>query len=154
MTEDSVPFSGVAGCVLTPNSQFLLNRQFTIEKEAAMELAKAIEIVKSLADGLDPTSHQPLISESVYQNTDTARALYTAVQVLEESRQREERKAQLPPNAGRAWDDAEDKQLCDEFHRAVAFDEMAQVHCRTRGAIISRLVKLGKIHPRSEEKVA
>jgi hypothetical protein len=62
-----------------------------------MELVKAIEIVKSLADGLDPTSHQPLISESVYQNTDTARALYTAVQVLEESRQREERKAQLPP---------------------------------------------------------
>ncbi|HKW66927.1 MAG TPA: hypothetical protein VJP04_06550 [Terriglobales bacterium] len=119
-----------------------------------MELAKAIEIVKSLADGLDPTSHQPLISESVYQNTDTARALYTAVQVLEESRQREERKAQLPPNAGRAWDDAEDKQLCDEFHRAVAFDEMAQVHCRTRGAIIARLIKLGKIRPRSEERVA
>ena len=154
MTEHSVPFSGVTGCVLPPNSQFLLNRQHTIEKEVAMELAKAIEIVKSLADGLDPTSHQPLISESVYQNTDTARALYTAVQVLEESRQREERKAQLPPNAGRAWDDAEDKQLCDEFHRAVAFDEMAQVHCRTRGAIIARLIKLGKIRPRSEERVA
>lgn len=119
-----------------------------------MELAKAIEILKSLADGHDPDSHEPLVSESVYQNPDTARALYTAVQVLEESRQREERKAQLPPNAGRAWDEAEDKQLCDEFHRAVAFDEMAQVHCRTRGAIISRLVKLSKIHPPSEEKVA
>lgn len=119
-----------------------------------MELAKAIEILKSLADGHDPDSHEPLVSESVYQNPDTARALYTALQVLEETRQREERKAQLPPNAGRPWDDAEDKKLCDEFHRAVAFDEMAQVHSRTRGAIISRLVKLGKIHPRSEEKVA
>src|SRR5690348_11980464 len=119
-----------------------------------MELAKAIEILKSLADGHHPDSHEPLVSESVYQNPDTARALYTALQVLEETRQREERKAQLPPNAGRPWDDAEDKKLCDEFHRAVAFDEMAQVHSRTRGAIISRLVKLGKIHPRSEEKVA
>ena len=119
-----------------------------------MDLAKAIEVVKALADGLDPTSHAPLTKESVYQNPDTARALYTALQVLEEARQREERKAQLPPNAGRPWDDKEDKKLCDEFHRAVAFDEMAQVHSRTRGAIISRLVKLGKIHPRSEEKVA
>jgi hypothetical protein len=119
-----------------------------------MELAKAIAIVKSLADGRDPQSHQPLVSESVYQNPDTARALYTALQVLEETRQREERKAQLPPNAGRPWDDAEDKKLCEEFHRAVAFDEMAQVHCRTRGAVISRLVKLGKVRPRPDEKIA
>ena len=49
--------------------------QLWIEKEAAMELAKAIEIVKSLADGLDPQSHQPLGNKSVYQNPDTARVL-------------------------------------------------------------------------------
>lgn len=119
-----------------------------------MELVQAIEIMKSLADGLDPQTHEPLAHESVYQNPDAARALYTALGVLEETRQREERKAQLPPNAGRAWDEAEDQKLCDEFHRAVPFDEMAQVHCRTRGAIISRLVKLGKVRPRSDEKVA
>ncbi|HKW25445.1 MAG TPA: hypothetical protein VJN48_06645 [Terriglobales bacterium] len=119
-----------------------------------MELAKAIDIVKSLADGFDPQSHEVLVNESVYQNPDTARALYTALSVLEETRQREERKALLPPNSGRPWDETEDKKLCDEFHRAVAFDEIAQVHSRTRGAIISRLVKLGKIHPKSEEKVA
>jgi hypothetical protein len=40
-----------------------------------MDLAKAIEIVKSLADGLDPTSHKPLISESVYQNPDTTNSI-------------------------------------------------------------------------------
>jgi len=46
------------------------------------------------------------------------------VGVLEETRQREERKAQLPPNTGRAWDEAEDEKLRDEFHRAVPFDQM------------------------------
>lgn len=119
-----------------------------------MELAQAIEIVKALADGLDPKSREPLVNESVYQDPDTARALYTAVSVLEETRRQEERKAQLPPNAGRPWDDTEDKKLCEEFHRGVSFDEIARVHARTRGAIISRLVKLGKVHPRPEEKVA
>ena len=73
--------------------------------------------------------------------------------VLEETRQREERKAQLPPNTGRAWDEAEDEKLRDEFHRAVPFDQMAQVRCRTRGAIISRMVKLGKVRPRPAEQV-
>lgn len=145
---------GSNGTSRTRNFQSIAMGHLRIEKEAAMELAKAIEIVKSLADGLDPKSREPLVNESVYQNPDTARALYTALDVLEETRRREERKAQLPPNTGRAWDDAEDRKLCEEFHRAVAFDEMAQVHSRTRGAIISRLVKLGKIHPRSEEKIA
>lgn len=124
------------------------------EEEAAMGLVEAINILKCLADGLDPKTHQPLSNESVYQDANTARALHTALDVMEENRQREERKAQLPPNAGRPWDDAEDKKLCEEFHRAVPFDEIAQVHSRTRGAIIARLVKLGKIHPRPEEKVA
>ena len=118
-----------------------------------MELVQVIEIVKSLADGLDPQTHEPLAHESVYQNPDAARALYTAVGVLEEARQREERKAQLPPNTGRAWDEAEDQKLRDEFHRALPFDQMAQVPCRTRGAIISRLVKLGKVRPRPAEQV-
>jgi hypothetical protein len=124
-----------------------------MNEEAAMELVQVIEIVKSLADGLDPQTHEPLAHESVYQNPDAARALYTAVGVLEEARQREERKAQLPPNTGRAWDEAEDQKLRDEFHRAVPFDQMAQVRCRTRGAIISRLVKLGKVRPRADEQV-
>lgn len=119
-----------------------------------MELVEAITILKSLADGLDPQTREALAKESVYQNADTARALYTALAVVEEARQREKRKAQLPPNAGRQWDEAEDHKLSDEFHRGVPFDEMAQVHSRTRGAVISRLVKLGKIHPRSEDKVS
>ena len=119
-----------------------------------MELAKAIEIVKSLADGCDPRSHKTLPRESVYQDADTVRALYTALSMMEESCQRQESVAQLPSNAGRPWDDTEDKKLCDEFHHAVSFDEIAQVHSRTRRAIISRLVKLRKIRPRPEEKVA
>lgn len=57
-----------------------------------MELAKTIEIVKSLADGLDPKSREPLVSESVYQNPDTARGLYTALDILQETRQRERTK--------------------------------------------------------------
>jgi hypothetical protein len=125
-----------------------------MEKEAAMELAKAIEIVRSLADGCDPRSHKTLSRESVYQDEDTVRALYTALSVMEESGQWQESKAELPSNAGRPWNDAEDKKLCEEFHRAVSFDEIAQVHSRTRRAIISRLVKLRKIRPRPEEKVA
>jgi hypothetical protein len=73
---------------------------------------------------------------------------------MEENHRRQESTAQLPSNANRPWDDSEDKKLCDEFHHAVSFDETAQVHSRTRRAIISRLVKLRKIRPRLEEKIA
>lgn len=119
-----------------------------------MELAQAIDIVKALADGLDPKSRKTLSRESVYQDAETVRALYTALSVMEESRQRQEMRPQIPSSAGKPWDDAEDKRLCDEFHRAVSFDEIAEVHSRTRRAIISRLVKLRKIRPRPEEKIA
>ena len=51
-------------------------------------------------------------------------------------------------NSYNTWTTDEDAQIIKEFHQFVNFNEMAARHKRSRGAIISRLVKLGKIKPK------
>jgi hypothetical protein len=52
----------------------------------------------------------------------------------------------LPPaNAGKAWSDEEDKQLCAEFDSGLAVKEIAVKHSRSAAALNARLFKLGKI---------
>jgi hypothetical protein len=51
-------------------------------------------------------------------------------------------------NSYNSWTAEEDAQIIKEFHQFVNFNEMATRHKRSRGAIISRLVKLGKIKPK------
>jgi len=51
----------------------------------------------------------------------------------------------LPERAGRPWGDKEDELLAKRFDDGVDIKKLAIKHKRTRGAIESRLVKLGKI---------
>ncbi len=50
-----------------------------------------------------------------------------------------------PRNAGKPWTAIEDRKLEDEFDAKMPIATIAQEHGRTRGAIESRLVRLGKI---------
>jgi hypothetical protein len=51
----------------------------------------------------------------------------------------------LPKNAAKAWSNQEDAQVCDELRRGMNFERIAQIHNRTNGSIVARLVRLGKI---------
>jgi hypothetical protein len=113
-----------------------------------MERDKALGILKILADGIDPSTGEQFPAGSPYQNPDTVRALYYAVQTLENPVRSGERSAtqkNQPENAGRPWSDEEEAQLGKAFESGKTIFDLAQEHKRSRIAIEARLVKLGKI---------
>jgi hypothetical protein len=113
-----------------------------------MERDKALGILKTLADGVDPSTGERFSAGSPYQDSDTIRALYYAVQVLSNPVQAGERRAtqkDQPENAGRPWSDEEEAQLGRAFESGKTILDLAQEHKRSRIAIEARLVKLGKI---------
>jgi hypothetical protein len=103
-----------------------------------MDKAEAIRIVQALADGRDPETSQPLPLNAPYQKPPVLRALFFALKVLESDPHR-------PENVGKPWDKSEDERLCERFDSGVGVKELAIEHERSRNAIRSRLVKLGKI---------
>jgi hypothetical protein len=117
-----------------------------------MTTGEALQIVHSLSDGRCPITGRTLPAESPYQHADVVRALHIAVRALERLEQREKRNSSLPEHAGRAWEAAEDQQLCEEFAASRSVTELAQLHKRTVGAIQSRLEKLGKLPPQPRKQ--
>jgi len=112
-----------------------------------MDANEALPIVRSLADGRDPQSGAPLPQESVFHQPQVIRALFAAAAVLELS-------ASKPAAAGGPWSSEEEQKLVGQFDAGIAPADIAQAHGRTRGAIISRLVKLGKISKGEETHTA
>ena len=110
-----------------------------------MEVSRALEIVRALADGTDPYTGEVYPADSPYQNAETVRALFTAIDALEKTERRRKRKRDLPERAGEPWDDEEDSVLIKRFEEDVGVKEIAVEHKRTEGAIRSRLKKLGKV---------
>lgn len=123
-----------------------------------MQLGEAIAVIESLANGIDPVTGQPLPNAGPYHHPRVIRALFT---VLQQARRASEGQAanykpagsfasasDLCYRTGKPWTAEEDEQLIAEFHSAVEFRDMAKRHGRTRGAIISRLTKLGEMQPK------
>jgi hypothetical protein len=110
-----------------------------------MQAAEALKIIEALADGVDPNTGEVLPEGSPYQHPQIVRALHTAAAALQKRVDAERRSRRLPGNAGKAWNDAEDKQLTQGFETGTDIAQLAKQHKRTRGAIQSRLERLGKI---------
>jgi hypothetical protein len=107
-----------------------------------MEIQESVRIIRALADGVNPET-----GEAVYQYPSAVRALHQAIAALEFVEERERNKRPLPAKAGKSWSCAEDQQVCEELRRGIDFQQIAKTHNRTVGAIVARLVKLGKIGP-------
>jgi hypothetical protein len=122
-----------------------------------METPKAAEIIRALADGRDPVTGEQFPPNSPYQQADTVRALFLAVDALDNSARRARRQALRPegapqrpidpnrPKIGASWSPEEEQQLRDAFAAHKPIPEIAAAHGRTQGAITARLVKLGLI---------
>jgi hypothetical protein len=115
-----------------------------------MQRERALEILKALADGVDHTTGEQLPVGSLYQHPDTVRALYCAIQIMENApapRQpaapRERSSARL--NAGRPWTEEEEARLAQAFDAGTPIEALSQAHQRSRWAIEARLARLGKI---------
>ena len=101
----------------------------------------ALGIIRALADGIDPDTGEVFPADSPYQNAQTIRALFVAVDALEAVVKRNNKKKTLPERAGKTWDKTESDLLVQKFDGGATVGELAKEHKRTRGAIESQLAK-------------
>ena len=127
-----------------------------------MEMQQAREILAALADGRDPATGKALPSQDSCNQAQVVRALYTVLAALPEmdaeTDEMERGEAQEAPgaeqasNAGEPWTLAEEALLRAEYQSGMSCAVLAKKHRRTRGAIASRLVRLGVIACRRDAK--
>ena len=114
-----------------------------MEKELNSD--KSLEIIRALANGVNPYTGEEYPADSPYQQAETIRALFAAIQALERTKKADDRQHQLPVNAGKSWTDEEDLRLITAFETGKTIKQLAEEHQRTEGSIRSRLIKHGKI---------
>ena len=108
-----------------------------------MTIERAKLILRFLAEGADPLTGEVLPEDSVCNKAEIVRAFYCILNELETEKSAPNRK--LPENAGRPWTKEEDKKLLKMFDEGRSNKEMMSALGRTKGSIISRLARLGKV---------
>jgi hypothetical protein len=126
------------------NGMIGLPATILVREVYGMEIQEAIKVVRALADGVNPETREGLKDDSICRNPQVVVALNRALAALVTQQERELKK---PVSAGQFWSRAEDKQVCEELHKGMNFDDIAKTHNRSVPSIIVRLVKLGKIAP-------
>jgi hypothetical protein len=108
-----------------------------------MQLDHVVSILEALANGIDPVTDRE-IPDATFRSPEVIRALFTASTVLQRTGSVEPGRAR-PAAAGARWTDEEDAAVCREYEAGESFTAIAQKHTRTTGAVMSRLVRLGRI---------
>ncbi|MDR3700612.1 MAG: hypothetical protein P4L56_13295 [Candidatus Sulfopaludibacter sp.] len=119
-----------------------------------MDLGTAKQIVEALADGVDPRTGEVLEPGSPLESPEVIRALHVALAGMNHQIKQQTRNSALPPNAGKAWRDEDDRELTRLFDSGQSVANIASLFQRTRGSIASRLVRLGKVPDRQSAFVA
>lgn len=113
-----------------------------------MDIQRALMVIGALADGVDPETGEVLPPSSILQSPNVIRALICLIDCAKQAGERKTEANRKPPtNAGKPWTRDEDDLICSELKRGLNFSQIAQTHGRTRGAIVSRLIRLGQISP-------
>lgn len=105
-----------------------------------MKNKEALTIIHSLANGIDPFNGE-LITHHLYNNPQVIRAMFRAATVLEEAKEKPEKKG----NSGKLWTDEEDDSVISMWQSGKPLSKIAEIHGRTPGSIAARLVKHGLI---------
>ena len=115
--------------------------------DPAMHHPEATAILKTLIEGREPGSLEPLPAGSVAHRADVLRALLAAVAALERVEVRTRRRAALPNNTGRTWSAEEASRLVAAFEAGETPAGSAERHSRTLRAIEARLQRMGLLAP-------
>ena len=107
----------------------------------------ATAILKTLIEGREPGSLEPLPAGSVVHRADVLRAMLAAVAALERMEGRTRRRAALPDNTGRTWTAEEDSRLVTAFKAGETPTAIAERHGRTLRAIEARLQRMVLLSP-------
>jgi hypothetical protein len=110
-----------------------------------MDISKATEIIKLLADGKHPLTKARLDENHVINEPDVIRALNKIIEALSSKEKKSKKQRDLPERVGKPWSENEDKALIKAIENGISINDLVIKHQRTRGAIRSRLVRLGKI---------
>lgn len=119
-----------------------------------MDLSTALTNVEALANGVDPCSGEMFEANSVYNQPEVIRSLFTLltqvkqsskVKKTKEQKQQENVSKGLPKNAGMPWADEERSELAEQFKAGAQLHQLAELHERTQGSIIAELKKQGLI---------
>lgn len=102
-------------------------------------MAAYIEILQGLSEGVDTTTGE--VVEGLGQNV-KLQLFEMSLYFDERLRAREKLEEDYSHN-GQKWTAQEDAALLTEYEEGKIVDELAEMHCRTPGAIRSRLIKLG-----------
>lgn len=111
-----------------------------------MEIQEALRTVRALASGVDPETGQPVSPGSPLLRPQVVKALNRALSAL---LQQAEWERTRPANSGQYWSREEDQKVCEELRQGLPLDEIANLHSRTVSSILARLVKLGKVTPKT-----
>ena len=111
-----------------------------------MELQAARQIIDTLAQGIHPVTGEAMPDDSPYNAPPVIRALIAVSQALIEKPPRNVR--ELPPNAGKAWSDEDDKALAAAFDGGAEMKAMMEALGRTKASVEARLIKLGRLTPK------
>lgn len=126
-----------------------------------MELSEAKEIVRALANGIDPATGELFPEDSPYNHPRVIRALFSLLdpsvaqkkpRKSADEKQRENERLGKPKNAGLPWTDELREQLSALFGQGVTIDELARRLERTRGGIVSELIKQGLLDTEHEQE--
>lgn len=122
-----------------------------------MTPTEAQHTLELLAQGLHPQTLEPLPANQALEAPQVIRALFMGAQALAlvgdgrklddqaVAKDAPEAPRQRPAKAGQGWASEEDEQLVQAFDAGTAIKVLATMHERSRGAIRSRLIKLGKL---------
>lgn len=115
-----------------------------------MTRSEIAKVLTDLASGVNPVSGERLPEQSPYHDPHVIRALFSAVQHLVLRHTRADQAGGLAERAGQPWTAEEDARLAREFDGRTKISAIARAHGRTRGAILARLIRLGKLVARNQ----
>ena len=113
-----------------------------------MNTLQAQDILQLLLNGIDPATGEIFPDDHVCNEADVIRAFHHAIVALgKENTQSQlkdkENRNPLTANAGKLWTSEDDGTLIEMYEKGTSITEIATYHKRTKGAIRSRLIKLG-----------
>ncbi len=123
-----------------------------------MELQQARAIVEALAQGIHPVTGELMDADGPYSEPVVIRALFAVARALDAdqgkpARERADRHGGAP-NQGKPWTAEDDAKLDAAFAAGADLKPLAQELGRTTFALEARLVKLGRLPPRSGMRFA
>jgi DNA-binding NarL/FixJ family response regulator len=103
-----------------------------------MNLEQVTQTLDALANGVDPATGSRIPIDA-FHSPDVVRALFMASNLLRGHGRRQA--------AGSRWTEEEEAKVARAFDAGQSIADIAREHKRTKGAITSRLVKLGRLDP-------